>query len=160
MVLLDVVDEGLVHQMGAPRGGVIAAEVPVAVMVRDGLMQPLEALEDQLDLGASVLGAQELDHLGRDLLGTEGGVDRLDDILYLLRLGALAQLEGALVLLLDEGLHTALLDQGDGGAKGDELPHLAHVDAVIVRVAYLRAAGDDNNLARGEAVEDADDALA
>ena len=70
------------------------------------------------------------------------------------------QLTCLLILLLEEMLHTSLLDESDSSAEGDELLHLTHIDAVVVGVADLWAARDDDDLLRTQAVEDPDDTLA
>ena len=54
VVLLDVVDEGLIHQMRASRCRIITTEVPVTRVIGNSLVQPLHTLEDQLYLGIRV----------------------------------------------------------------------------------------------------------
>ena len=74
-VVPDIIDKRLVDPTDAARGGVVACEVPVAVVVGAGGVQAFDALEDEFDGRLYALRTQHLHHLRIDFLGGERGVD-------------------------------------------------------------------------------------
>ena len=100
-------EEKKVQDARAARRRIVACKIPVAGMVRAGLVQPLERLIDYLHLGTDVLGLEQLHHLGRYLVVGKGGVDVLHVVHHLL-LGQVGLRLGLAVGGGDDVLHVAV----------------------------------------------------
>mmetsp|Transcript_76657 Transcript_76657/g.165874 ORF Transcript_76657/g.165874 Transcript_76657/m.165874 type:complete len:694 (+) Transcript_76657:3096-5177(+) len=153
--------EGAAGDARAALRGVVAGEVPVALVVGQGLVEVRDGLVEDADLGLAVVGEHVPGDALGDLLRREGLVDALhvvDDLRAALELALHLGLAAA-VDLVDHVRHAALPEEADRGLERREVPELRHVDAVDVGEADLRAAGDDDDVRRAHAVQSPEDGV-
>lgn len=156
---LYVVDEALADNTVATGGGIVAAEIPVSLMVGEGGMEVVECLEDDADVSPNRDRCQQGADFCAEFIFCERCIDALDNILDLLpRQGQHSA--GFLIDFFDHPRHAALGEQCDGGLEGNEVAKFCHIDAVAIGVADLGGGADDDDFSRPQAVECADDALA
>src|SRR5690554_182207 len=77
LVPFNVVDKCVVDQPVSTRGGVVAREVPVAVVSGTGPVEILNALENDLYLSFDVGCSEHLRDFGRDFFIGKGSIDLL-----------------------------------------------------------------------------------
>ena len=109
---LYIVDKSLIAEPGAAGRRILACEIPVALVVRYGLMQSVYGLEHQLNGCLHALGAQNLHYLAAYLLGAERLVHGTHAVMHLadrlLQLG-LASLVGILYHIIESALMQQLM---------------------------------------------------
>mmetsp|Transcript_102720 Transcript_102720/g.296945 ORF Transcript_102720/g.296945 Transcript_102720/m.296945 type:complete len:704 (+) Transcript_102720:2141-4252(+) len=145
--------EGAATDLCASWRRVLAGEVPIARILGHGLVQCVDRVEEDADLGLAVVGRYLLHDLRRNLLGREHVVDALHVVHEAAAGDGLRQLRAArCVHLPDDTLLAPLLQERDRRLEGCEVAELGHVDAIDIRVANLRATRDDDDVRRPEPV--------
>mmetsp|Transcript_45983 Transcript_45983/g.137423 ORF Transcript_45983/g.137423 Transcript_45983/m.137423 type:complete len:1131 (+) Transcript_45983:227-3619(+) len=153
-------NEGTAASLDATWGGVVASEVPVACMLWHCLMQGVHSVVEDLDFGRAVTGRDLSRNLLGDLLGSEGVVDTLHMVDKLPAVERLSQLRAAcLVDLVKDVAATSILQHRDCRLESRKVPKLGHVDAVHVREADLRAAGEDHDALGAQPVQRPEDGI-
>ena len=78
--LFMVVDEGLVDEAVAAWGGVVAGEVPVALMVGTGCMKAFDGLKDELHRCLHPCRTKSFSHLSVDVINAKRPVNGANTI--------------------------------------------------------------------------------
>ena len=128
-------------------------------MIRNRLVEAFEALVDDLHLGFHFGRCQH----GGYLLGYLGVGEWRIDCLHavgLLGVRALLHFQAPTVGVVEHVGHATVAEQRHRRAERAEFRHARQVDAVAVGVAHLGRGADYDDLARAQAVEDAEYALA
>src|SRR6202012_2662414 len=123
-----------------------------------GFVEGVNRLEDYLYRDPDVGRRDQLRYFCRDLFVREELIDALGDVLRMQLTGTL-QLLATIVEFLQTVFFTAVFHQFNCGPEGDEIAHLAHVDAIAIRITYLRGRGNNNNLLWLETGQHPDDAF-
>ena len=127
-------------------------------MIGTSLMQPLQRLVYDFHLRLCSGRCQQFHHLGGDFLVSERCIDILHIVHHLL----LRQPYLVFRFAVGSGnhiFHIPVFQQFDGRFESNEFTHLCHVDAIIIRITYLRGRRNNHNLLGAQTVENTDNTL-
>ena len=140
-----IINESLVYELHAARRRVIACEIPVSIVVRYGRMQTFYALVNKLYRRSDSCWAEHCNHLFVKLIHGERLIQVFDATTHLL-LWLLQFFHAVPVSLVNQGVHSTILQEGYARTESDELFKAGHVYTIIIWVANLRRRTYDDYL--------------